>query len=106
MIKNRTIFHTRKDGTNISGPVIGLTDLDPLTNDVSTRGYMFYSNNTDFWNLVNNEPSLQNLTAYTAGHNSSASFLSNITMYSYTFRRFEPELWFTPEQIHDTGNMQ
>ena len=41
---------------------------------------------------------MNDLTPNSVAYKSSES---NITMYSYAYRRKEPELWFTNEHIHD-----
>ena len=43
---------------------------------------------------------MSDLTPNSVAYKSSKS---NITMYSYTYRKKEPELWFTNEHIHGLG---
>ena len=62
------------------------------------RGFILKASKP-FWDLVNNDPQL----AHVDSQSTTGGLGSNITVSSYTFRRFEPELWFTKQHIHDKG---
>jgi hypothetical protein len=66
---------------------------------IKPRGMVFTADNKKFWAKVNN-----NLPANTTPNTIPKEFTkykSDIRIQSYTYRRKEPELWFTGQHIHD-----
>jgi hypothetical protein len=85
------------------GPVVYLKLNHTNASAPMPRGFMFKSDNLNFWEKVNNN--IPNVSDAVAGSNASLVDTSKSTLVfkSYTNRSEYWELWFTKQHIHDQG---